>query len=89
MLLILVIAYLFIHWVRVETINSLFAVGLVWFILTLVFEMSLGRFVLGLSWERIAVDYDFGHGGLLSFGMLVLALSPLIASGLRRLKDGK
>jgi hypothetical protein len=39
---------------------------------------------MGLSWERLASDYNVLEGGLLPFGMLVLLLSPLIASKLRR-----
>jgi hypothetical protein len=83
LLLILTIAYLFVLWIRVETTRSRIVVGLVWLVLTLSFELSFGRFVAGLSWERIASDYDVRHGGLLPFGLIVLTLSPLIAAKVR------
>ena len=51
------------------------AVGLVWFGLTLAFEVGLGR-AAGLSWDRIASDFDPRRGGLLSFGMLVILVAP-------------
>jgi hypothetical protein len=85
-LLILLVAYLCIRWIRAVTAGSLIIVGLVWLALTLLFEVSLGRFLLGLSWERLASDYDISRGGLLPFGLLILTLSPLIAARLRGLK---
>jgi hypothetical protein len=84
--LILTIACLFARWIRADTKVSLVAVGLMWLVLTLLFELSLGRFLLGFSWERLLSDYDISRGGLLLFGLLVLALSPLIAARLRDIK---
>ncbi len=85
-LLILTVAYFSIRWIRATTIAFLIIVGLFWLVLTLLFELSLGRFVLGLSWERMASDYDILHGGLLPIGLIFLTLSPLIAARLRGFK---
>ena len=85
-LLILLVAYLFIRWIRAETIRPLIFVGLLWLALTILFDVSLGRFALGLSWERLASDYDISHGGLLPFGLIILMLAPLIAARLRGFK---
>jgi len=85
-LLILTIAYLFVRWIRANTTGALLIVGFVWLALTVAFELSFGRFSLGLSWERIVSDYDVPHGGLLPFGLIVLTLSPLIAAKLRGFK---
>jgi hypothetical protein len=40
-------------------------------------------FVVGASWQRLASDYNVLEGGLLPFGMIVLALSPWIAGKVR------
>jgi hypothetical protein len=56
---------------------------LVWLVLTLLFELALGRLVLSLSWDRIASDYDLSRGGLLAIGLVFLVLSPLIATRFR------
>ena len=61
----------------------LLLMGTLWLGLTLAFEFLFGRFVMGLSWERLAADYNVLEGGLLPFGMLVLLLSPLIAGKMR------
>lgn len=91
MLIILGVTYTFIRWIRAETTRALLLVGLLWVALTLAFEVSLGVFVLGYSWARLREDYDLTRGGFLAFGMIVLWLSPLIATKLRArpMKEGK
>ncbi len=39
--------------------------GLIWLLLTVAFEVLFGRFVMGLSWERIASGYNVTNGGLM------------------------
>ena len=58
-------------------------VGLLWVLLTLAFEFTLGLFVLGYSWQRMIEDYDITRGGFLLLGMIVLCLAPLMAAKLR------
>jgi len=80
--MILIIAWLVIRWIGAVTRSELLAVGAVWLLLMLSFEVALGR-ALGASWKRIVSDYDFRQGGLMLVGMAVLFLSPLIAARLR------
>ncbi|HWW75740.1 MAG TPA: hypothetical protein VNZ44_10105 [Pyrinomonadaceae bacterium] len=87
-LLILGVAYLFVRWIRAGSTGRLLAVGLLWLFMTLLFEFGLGFFVLGYSWERVASDYDLSRGGLMSFGLVLLTLAPLIAARLRGLDTG-
>ena len=82
-IIILVIALAFVRWIGATRTTDLLAVGFLWLVLTLAFEVCFGRFVVGASWERLAADYNVLEGGLLPFGMLVLLLSPLIAGKLR------
>ena len=81
--IILVIALVFVRWIGATRSSHLLAVGFLWLILTLAFEVAFGRFVVGASWERLAADYNVLEGGLLPSGMLVLMLSPLIAGKVR------
>ena len=83
-LIVVAVAYLFIRWIAAGTALRLLGVGLLWVVLTVLFEIGLGRFVLGLPWERIAEDYDPGRGGFLAVGLLFMAVSPLLAARLRR-----
>ncbi len=43
------------------------------------FEVSFGRLVLGASCNGIASDFDVRCGGLLPLGLLIMALSPVMA----------
>ena len=83
-LLIVLVATLSIGWLRPANIREAVCVGIVWLVLTLTFEIALGRLVVHASWPRIASDYDLPRGGLLPIGLLVLAGAPLIAAKLRR-----
>jgi hypothetical protein len=87
-MLILAIATLSITWLQPSRIFQLIQVGSLWMALTLGFELCLGRFVLGYSWNRIAVDYNPFEGGLMGFGLVLLLLAPLIAAKLRGVLPG-
>lgn len=82
-MIILVIALVFVRWIGATRNTELLAVGVLWLVLTLTFEVGFGRFVLGASWERLAADYNVLEGGLLPFGMIVLLFAPLLAGKLR------
>ncbi|WP_197169065.1 hypothetical protein [Novipirellula galeiformis] len=81
--IILAIAFITIRWIGAKRPFELLMVGLNWLVLTVTFEVLFGRFVAGLSWERIAAAYDITKGGLMPLGLLVLLISPMIACELR------
>jgi hypothetical protein len=83
-LLIFGVSYLFIRWIAATTTFQLLAAGLIWVVLTFLFEIVLGRFVLDLPWHRIIEDYDIFGGGILGLGLLFMAFSPLLAAKLHR-----
>jgi hypothetical protein len=83
-LIILCIAYLTVEWIHAEGSRQLLAVGILWMLMTVLFEVSIGRAVFGYSWERIASDYNVLEGGLLPIGLLILLLAPKIAARFRR-----
>lgn len=82
-LLIFGMACLFIRWIATRTTLQLLGVGLLWVVLTVLFEIGLGRLVLGLPWERITEDYDVTRGGFMGVGLLLMAAAPLLAARLR------
>ncbi|MCY7348804.1 MAG: hypothetical protein LH614_21655 [Pyrinomonadaceae bacterium] len=89
MFLIFGIAYFFIRWICAENAKQLFAVGLMWMVLTTLFEFGLGRFVLNYSSERMFEDYDLSRGGLMGFGLLFMIFAPYFAEKLRGVKTRK
>ncbi len=52
------VAYLCVRWIAARTTIQLLGVGVLWVVPTVLFEVGLGRFVLGPPWERITEDYD-------------------------------
>ncbi len=86
-LLIFGVTLFFINWIAARTTLQLIVVGVMWVgALTVLFEITLGRLVLDLSWDRITEDYNITRGGLLGVGLLFMALSPLLATRLHRAK---
>lgn len=82
--LILIISTLFIRWLHTSQVPQLLGIGILWLLLTVVFEMCLGLFVLGYSWQQISADYNVLQGGLMPIGLVWLMLSPFIAAKIRR-----
>ena len=84
-MVILTIAFFSIRWIRAKNSNHFLAIGFLWLFLTLTFEICLGRYIFGYSWQKIGEDYNLLQGGLLPLGLLILTLSPLIATRLHSL----
>lgn len=74
--LILALAWLTVPWIGPPDASDAWVIGATWTALMLVFEISVGRWVFRAPWSRIAADFDVRRGGLLGFGMLVLAAAP-------------
>jgi hypothetical protein len=83
--LILLIAFLAVPWLGLTSVADCFVIGALWLVLMLVLEVAFGRLVFHASWKRLAADFDFRQGGLLSIGMCILFLAPLLAAKWRGL----
>jgi hypothetical protein len=77
--LIFAITFLLIRRFKSATTQQLLEVGLLWVILTVVFEFIVGKYLLQMQWDRLWSDYDLAAGGLMPIGLLIMALSPLLA----------
>lgn len=82
------VACLFIRWIAARSTGQLLAVGFLWLVLTLLFEIVLGRVVLGLPWEKVLADLDPFQGGLFLIVLLVVVISPLCAARIRHFISG-
>jgi len=82
-ILIFLIVLACIRLIGARRVSQLLGIGCLWVVLTLLFEIGLGRFVMGYSWVRIASDYNILQGGFLSGGMMLLSFAPLIAAKIR------
>ncbi|WP_211231670.1 hypothetical protein [Ottowia thiooxydans] len=82
--LILVITYLALPWLVAPRPAQLIGLGVFWLALTLVFELSLGRFQ-SKSWTTILEAYTFKDGNIWPVVLLVTTAAPYIAARLRGL----
>lgn len=78
-LIILLIAWGFAPWIGIRTPLDALAIGLLWVGLMLTYDLALGRWFFHFSWARLRADFDPRTGGMLGFGMVVLALAPWLA----------
>ena len=80
--MILAITFIFVRWLKGNSGRQFLLIGLMWVVLTVGFEILLGRYVMSLSWERIWSDYDVANGGLMLFGLLAMLFAPWIMAKL-------
>ena len=82
--IIIATTFIFMRWLSPASTQDCLMIGTAWVVMTLAFELILGRFVMDLTWERIFSDYDLIRGGLMPLGLVVMLISPLIVFRLRR-----
>jgi hypothetical protein len=81
----LIVAYLFIEWIRIPRWAALLEIGMLWVALTFAFEMAIGH-VRGRSWQSLLAGYDIAHGGLMAIALVLVLFAPLVAAWLRSSK---
>jgi hypothetical protein len=81
-LIILLIAFVCIDWIPAHDARTLLRVGATWVVLTIGYELALGRFAFDRSWSEIASDFDLFRGRLLPLGLLFLFFAPVLAAWL-------
>jgi hypothetical protein len=82
-LIFLLIAFVFLDWIPARDAPTLLLVGSTWAVLTIAYELLLGRLAFDRSWNEIAADFDLFHGSLLPLGLTALLFAPLLAARLR------
>lgn len=81
-IIIFAIAWACIRWLNTRSFAEQFRVGLLWVLLIIIFEISLG-IALGYSWERILSDYNIVKGGYMGLGLLFMLFAPALAAKVR------
>lgn len=77
--IILVVVYLFISRIKfVYTKTDLLLIGVIWLILSILFEFVFGHYVLDISWDILFSGYNILKGRISILVPLVVFLSPLL-----------
>lgn len=69
-------------WLRLRSARAALAIGAFWVVLTLGFEVVLGR-LTGVGWTQIFAEYDLAGGGLMPLGLLAMGLTPWLVQRLQ------
>jgi hypothetical protein len=80
--LIFLITYLLFPWLKISSLQS-WSVGITWVILTVLFELGFGHYVIGKSWDLLLQPYDLRTGNLWDVVLLFILVSPRLAAKLR------
>lgn len=86
-LIILLASWLLVPWFGGARASTWFAIGVLWVVLTLLFEYLFGHFVAGMPWREISRVFDMVSGNLFLLALLSAALSPWLAARFRGLVD--
>lgn len=78
--IIFAVAWLTARWLRAPGPRRKLAVGAIWLTLMVGFDVGLGRWVFGYSWERVLQDFDPAAGGYLALAMLPILFAPWLAA---------
>lgn len=69
---------------RISSNSQAISIGLMWLLMTIIFEFIFGHYVMGHAWEKLLHDYNFFEGRLWVVVLLWVTLSPLIFYNIRR-----
>ena len=81
--LIVLVAYGLVRFVRDLTASQCLRIGVLWLGLTLAFEFSFGRYVQHKSWAELLDAYAFKDGNIWPVVLVVTLLAPYLALRLR------
>lgn len=87
--LFVLLAYLFIPWIHAEGGGALLAVGFLWLILTLAFDVNLGHYIFKMTWEAVLAEFNPLEGRLYPLGLVFLTFSPIIATRLHARRSAR
>ena len=63
---------------KIEARQQALYIGIIWLIMTIIFEFVFGHFVMGHSWTHLFFDYNIFAGRVWLFFLLSLVFIPLI-----------
>lgn len=73
--------YVFVRWNRHQAnLKNMLVTGLIWIVLTILFEFGFGHYVMGHSWQKLLFDYNLFAGRLWLFVLLTVLIGPLLVS---------
>lgn len=69
--------FIFKKW-KIESLKHAILLGIIWLLLTILFEFGFGHFIMGNSWEKLLYDYNIAEGRVWSLFLIWVLISPVI-----------
>jgi len=63
---------------KMTSYKQAITIGLMWLLMTIIFEFIFGHYVMGHAWEKLFHDYNFLEGRLWVIVLIWVTLSPII-----------
>ena len=73
------IIYFFIKKMKIKETKTLLRIGILWVVITIIFEFVFGHYVMGHPWQKLFADYNLLNGRLWVLVLLNNLAAPLIS----------
>lgn len=60
----------------IKSKNEAFLIGIIWFVITILFEFIFGHFVMKHTWKKLLHDYRIDKGRIWSFFLVWIFIVP-------------
>ncbi|WP_338733470.1 hypothetical protein [Mangrovimonas cancribranchiae] len=67
-----------------ESTNQTLLIGLLWLVLTVIFEFLFGHYVVGHSWSKLLLDYNILKGRVWGLFLIWITVSPYVIYHLQK-----
>lgn len=83
-IIIFLFTYIFLGILHLQaTSRQYLSLGMLWLVLTILFEFIFGHYVMGHSWDKLLADYNLLQGRIWVLVLIATALMPWIVSKIR------
>jgi hypothetical protein len=79
MLIQFVIIYFFIKKMKIKEVKTLLGIGILWVVITIIFEFVFGHYVMGHPWQKLFADYNLINGRLWVLVLINNIVAPIIS----------
>jgi hypothetical protein len=73
----IVFYFIFNKW-KIESLKNAIWIGVIWLVLTILFEFGFGHYVMGNSWEKLFHDYNLTEGRVWSLFLIWALIAPAV-----------
>ena len=71
-----IVFYLIFKRWKIESVQHAIIIGLVWLVLTIIFEFGFGHYVMGSPWEKLLHDYNLAEGRVWGLFLVWITIAP-------------